>query len=100
MTVAGAETLTLWPCDPKSQLVGKDLDVLRNTEGKRKRGWQRMRWLDSITDSREMNLSPGDSGGQRSLMGCSPWGCQDSDVTYGLNNHKIFRSGASLVAQW
>ena len=27
MTVAGAETLTLWPCDPKSQLVGKDPDA-------------------------------------------------------------------------
>ena len=27
------------------------------TEGKRKRGWQRMKWLDSITDSMDMNLS-------------------------------------------
>ena len=53
-----------------------------------------MRWLDSITDSREMNLSPGDSGGQRSLMGYSPWGCKDSDITYGLNNHK--NSGQGL----
>ena len=26
-------------------------------EGKRRRGWQRMRWLDSITDSMDMNLS-------------------------------------------
>ena len=26
------------------------------TEGKRRRGWQRMRWLDSITDSIDMNL--------------------------------------------
>ena len=25
-------------------------------EGKRRRGWQRMRWLDSITDSMDMNL--------------------------------------------
>ena len=30
--------------------------ALRNAEGKR-RGWQRMRWLDSITDSMDMNLS-------------------------------------------
>ena len=68
--------------------------MLGKTEGKRKRGWQRMRWLDSITDSREKNLSPGDSGGQRSLMGYSPWGCKDSDITYGLNNHK--NSGQGL----
>ena len=38
-------------------------DSLENTmtlgkiEGKRRRGWQRMRWLDSITDSTDMNLS-------------------------------------------
>ena len=31
--------------------------MLGRTEGKRRRGWQRMRWLDSITDSVDMNLS-------------------------------------------
>ena len=31
--------------------------MLGNMEGKRRRGQQRMRWLDSITDSMEMNLS-------------------------------------------
>ena len=31
--------------------------MLGNTEGRRKRGWQRMRWLDSITDPKDMNLS-------------------------------------------
>ena len=31
--------------------------ILGKTEGKRRRGWQRMRWLDSITDSMYMNLS-------------------------------------------
>ena len=30
---------------------------LGKTEGKRRRGWQRIRWLDSITDSTDMNLS-------------------------------------------
>ena len=30
--------------------------MLGKTEGKRRRGWQRMRWLDSITDSVDMNL--------------------------------------------
>ena len=31
--------------------------MLGKTEGKRRRGWQRMRELDSITNSMEMNLS-------------------------------------------
>ena len=31
--------------------------VLGKTEGRRRRGWQRMRWFDSIIDSVDMNLS-------------------------------------------
>ena len=31
--------------------------MLGKTEGKRRRGWQRIKWLDSITDSMDMNLS-------------------------------------------
>ena len=31
--------------------------MLGKIEGKRRSGWQRMRWLDSITNSRDMNLS-------------------------------------------
>ena len=31
--------------------------MLGKTEGKRRRGWQRMRWLDNITDSTDVNLS-------------------------------------------
>jgi len=30
--------------------------MLGKIEGKRRRGWQRMRWLDDITDSMDMNL--------------------------------------------
>ena len=50
-----AEATILWPPDAKSQLTGKLL-MLGKTEGKRKRGWQRMRWLDGITNS-VVNLS-------------------------------------------
>ena len=31
--------------------------MLGKTEGRRRRGWQRMRWLDSIIDSMDMSLS-------------------------------------------
>ena len=40
----------------KSWLVGKDPDMGK-VEGNRRRGQQRMRWLDSITDSMDINLS-------------------------------------------
>ena len=56
MTDAEAEAPLLWPPDAKNWLIGKTL-MLGNIEGRRRRGWQRMRWLDSITDSMEMNLS-------------------------------------------
>ena len=55
-TDAEAETPILWPPDEKSWLIGKPL-MLRKIEGRRKRGRQRMRWLDSITNSMAMSLS-------------------------------------------
>jgi len=55
-TDAEAEAPVLWPFDAKSLLIGKDLDA-EKIERKRSRGQQRMRWLDSITDSMEVNLS-------------------------------------------
>ena len=51
-----AEAPILWPLDVKSQVSGKDL-MLRKTEGKRKRGWQRVRWLNGITDSMDITFS-------------------------------------------
>ena len=50
-----AETPTLWPPDRKNWLIWKDPDTGK-TEGRRRRGRQRMRWLDGITDSVDMNL--------------------------------------------
>ena len=50
-----AEMPILWPPDVKSWLIRKDL-MLGRIEGRRRRGWQRMRWLDGITDSMDMGL--------------------------------------------
>ena len=50
-----AETPILWPPDVKSWLIWKDLDT-GNIEGRRRRGPQRIRWLDDITDSMDMGL--------------------------------------------
>ena len=55
-TDAKAKALILSSPDAKSWLTGKVL-MLGKFEGKRRRGEQRMRWLDSITDSMDMNLS-------------------------------------------
>ena len=55
-TVAEAETPILWPSDAKNWLIGKDPDAGK-IEGRRRREWQRMRWLDGITYSMDMSLS-------------------------------------------
>ena len=52
---AKAESPVLWPPHEKSWLIGKDSDA--GVGGRRRRGWQRMRWLDCITDSMDMSMS-------------------------------------------
>ena len=97
-TDAEAEAPILGPPDVNHWLTGKDPDAGKDWSQKEK-GWQRKRWLDSITDSMGMNLSKletqvrswgqeipwrkewkpipvfmsGKSHGQRSLVGYIPW---------------------------
>ena len=56
LTVAEVEAPILWPPDVKSHSLEKTL-MLRKTEGRRRRGWERMRWLDGIKDPMAMSLS-------------------------------------------
>ena len=53
---AKAETPVLWPLHAKSWLTGKDPDAGKGW-GQEEKGWQRMRWLDGITDLMDVSLS-------------------------------------------
>ena len=59
--------------------------MLGKMEGRRRRGWQRMRWLDGITDSMVMNLGKLRELMKGNLVCCSPWGHKKSDTTEWLN---------------
>ena len=61
--------------------------VLGKIEGRRRRGRQRMRWLDHQLNGHEFEQTLGDSGGQGSLACCSPWGQKELDVTQQVNNN-------------
>ena len=62
--------------------------MLGEVEGGKRRGQQRMRWLDGITDSMDVSLSKlQDSKGHCRLVCCSPWGFKELDTCEQLNNN-------------
>ena len=61
--------------------------MLGGIGGRRRRGWQRMRWLDGITDLMDLSLSElqelvMNKGG---LASCDSWGREESDMTERLS---------------
>ena len=59
--------------------------MMGKIEGRKRRGRQRMRWLDGISDSVDMSETSGVGDGQGGLVCCSPWGHKESDMTERLN---------------
>ena len=82
----------MWTDSPEKTLT------LGKTEGRRRRGWQRVRWSNSITDSMDMSLNklPGVGDGQGGLACCSPWGHKESDTTERLNWAEILVNSQAL----
>ena len=82
------EARLYWPPDSNSWLTGKDPDAGKDCWQKEKKvtedetvGWHYQ------CKEHELGQTPGDGEGQGSLACCSPWGREESDMTWQLNNH-------------
>ena len=91
----------MWRVDSLGEIL-----MLGKIEGRRRRGWQRTRWLewDHWFNGPEFEQALGDGEGQGILACCSPWGHKELGMTERLNNNNtmslyLFQLVSSLVRQ-
>ena len=65
--------------------------MLGKIEGRRRRGWQRMRWLDHWLSGHGFGQTPAVGDGQGGLACCGSWGRKKSDTTERLNWTELIR---------
>ena len=87
-TDAKAEAPILWPLDVESQLVGKDPDAGKDWRQEEKGMTDdEMVGCHHWLNGHELEQTPGDGEGQRSLEWYNPWGHKELNITEWLNNN-------------